>query len=168
MEKVTKIVVDPKEHTLEPKPVGGVTLPPVTSSKGVGNNALLIFVALLIVSLGLGIGTGFVFAKKGVQSGNSSVSVQSSNSVQTDKEAGINDTSAFPDTATGVLTTGGIRGEGTHHLDRSETKEKEVALSSTVINLDNFVGKKVEIRGQTISSKTSGWLMDVGKIKIVQ
>lgn len=176
MQKVTKIVVDPNEKILEPRPVNPNNL-------GIGDvlnnnmqkmmnpkkgNSLYLFTFLLVLSLGLGLGTGIVLAKKTATSGDSTVGVQTSKSVQTSTEVGINDDSAFPDSATGILQEGGIRGEGTHHLDRSASHEQDAALSSTIINLDNFVGKKVEVKGQTISSKTSGWLMDVGKVKIVQ
>ena len=59
-------------------------------------------------------------------------------------------------------------GDGTHHLVRSADASKNVYMGSTVIDLQMFVGKKVKVTGQTISSKKAGWLMDVCKIKIVE
>jgi hypothetical protein len=34
--------------------------------------------------------------------------------------------------------------------------------------LDSFVGKKVEVSGQTLAAEHAGWLMDVGRIKVIQ
>lgn len=85
---------------------------------------------------------------------------------QTAKEAGLSDTATFKDSAEGTLIEGGIAGEGTHHLERSGGASQNVYLTSTVIDLQSFVGKKVKIWGQTISAKKAGWLMDVGKIQV--
>ena len=67
-----------------------------------------------------------------------------------------------------VMVEGGKDGEGTHHLDRGLGTEKDVYLTSTVINLDDFVGKKVQIWGETISAQKAGWFMDVVKIKTIE
>ncbi len=134
------------------------------------NQSKMLPAVLVLVVLFLGVGTGFVFAKKdtSVSSTNTKTSVTSANSVDTSTEAGINDTTAFPDSAQGILAEGGIGGEGTHHLDRGMGPSKDVYLTSTVINLQNFVGKKVEVQGQTLSGKKAGWLMDVGKVKVLE
>lgn len=81
-------------------------------------------------------------------------------------EAGITDETAFPDMAEGKLEEGGINGEGTHHLVREGGVSQTVYLTSTVIDLQSFVGKNVQIWGQTLSAKQAGWLMDVGKLKV--
>ncbi|KKU47543.1 MAG: hypothetical protein UX67_C0034G0008 [Candidatus Woesebacteria bacterium GW2011_GWF2_46_8] len=78
------------------------------------------------------------------------------------------DEATFKDTAEGVLEEGGVDGEGTHHLVRSGEASQNVYLTSTVIDLQSFVGKKVQVWGQTISAREAGWLMDVGKIKVVE
>ena len=84
------------------------------------------------------------------------------------KEAGLADEATFKDTADGILEEGGVDGEGTHHLVRSGEASQNVYLTSTVIDLQSFVGKKVQVWGQTISAREAGWLMDVGKIKVVE
>ena len=134
-------------------------------------SALYVTIALVVVAALLGVGSGWVVAKKGTSSavpGQDEAGVVTKNSVSNSSEAGIDDSEQFPDTAEGILQEGGISGEGTHHLDRGLGEEKYVYLSSTVINLQNFVGKKVEVHGQTISGKKAGWLMDVGKIKVIK
>jgi hypothetical protein len=84
------------------------------------------------------------------------------------KEAGIADEATFRDTAEGILEKEGIEGEGTHHLVREGGPTKYVYLTSTVIDLEAFVGKTVTVWGETISAQTAGWLMDVGKIKVIE
>lgn len=74
----------------------------------------------------------------------------------------------FTDTATGTLVKGGINGEGTHTLQREGGKSQYAALTSSTVDLDLFVDKKVEIKGETNSSKKAGWFLDVGVIKITE
>lgn len=83
-------------------------------------------------------------------------------------EAGLADEATFRDSAEGVLKEGGVDGEGTHHLEREGGPSQNVYLTSTVIDLASFVGKKVMVWGETISAKEAGWLMDVGKVKVVE
>jgi len=84
------------------------------------------------------------------------------------EEAGIADESTFSDSAEGLLEEGGVSGEGTHHLVREGGVSQTVYLTSTVIDLESFAGKKVKVWGQTISAKKAGWLMDVGKIRVIE
>lgn len=83
-------------------------------------------------------------------------------------EAGLADESTFKDSAEGLLEEGGVSGEGTHHLVREGGISQTVYLTSTVIDLESFVGKKVTVWGQTITAKKAGWLMDVGKIRVTE
>lgn len=87
----------------------------------------------------------------------------------TSNEAGIIDEGTFEgDTVEGILEEEGIGGEGTHHLVREGGVSKYVYLTSSVIDLQSFVGKKVMVWGQTLSAKKAGWLMDVAKVKIIE
>ena len=79
-----------------------------------------------------------------------------------------NTSKTFGDSATGIVKAGGINGEGTHTLEREGGKTQHAALTSSVIDLDLFVGKKVEVKGETNDSNKAGWLMDVGSIKILE
>jgi len=133
------------------------------ASKGRGR---VVLVSFLIVLGGLGV--GYLLSR----SSSSGSRMTSEGTVApdvtiTENEAGMGDDSAFPDVAEGILVEGGIKGEGTHHLERPGGESQNVYLTSTVINLQSFVGKKVEVRGQTLSAINAGWLMDVGKIKVV-
>jgi len=84
----------------------------------------------------------------------------------TSTEAGLLDSGTKYDEATGDLKAGGIGNEGTHHLERDGGPSRYVYLTSSVIDLESFVGKKVQVWGQTIASKKAGWLMDVSKVKV--
>lgn len=86
----------------------------------------------------------------------------------TSTEAGKLDPSIKYDNAQGVLKEGGINGEGTYHLEREGGASKNVYLTSSMVDLSRFTGKKVDIWGETIASKKAGWLMDVAKIKVTE
>lgn len=129
------------------------------------SGTLFMVVASLLVVLA-GVGTGWLLSGKSfgkvTQDGGKTVTTQTDKS---NKEEGISDESEFPDTAEGTLVEGGIENEGTHHLERQGGTSQNVYLSSTVIDLQSYVGKKVKVWGQTLSGQKAGWLMDVGKIK---
>lgn len=89
--------------------------------------------------------------------------------VATSKEAGKLDPNIKYDTAEGVLEDGGLNGEGTYHLVRDGGSSKYIALTSSMVDLSAFAGKKVNIWGETLSSKRpGGWLMDVAKIQLAE
>lgn len=84
-------------------------------------------------------------------------------------EEGVKDASTFKDTATGMLSEndGKITKEGTHVLVRGDASQN-VYLTSSVVDMNKYVGKKVQVWGETFKGQTAGWLMDVGRIKVVQ
>jgi len=75
---------------------------------------------------------------------------------------------SFKDTATGTIEKGSINGEGTHILNRDGGASQRASLISSAIDLDLFVGKKVEIKGETNASTKTSWLIDVGSIKVLE
>ena len=89
--------------------------------------------------------------------------------VKTDKIVGSTDTKTFRDSTEGVLEEGGIDGEGTHHLVREEGRSDQNAyLTSSIVDLNNYVGKKIKVWGETFSAQKAGWLMDVGKVELLE
>ncbi len=145
-------------------PLSGSGLVKKFSTAGKKNNFKLIVITLAVVLAG--IGTGWLLS--GRVSSSSGSGVAAPGAKQTAKEAGLADESTFKDTAEGKLESGGISGEGTHHLVRDGGPSQYVYLTSTVIDLESFVGKKVQVWGQTNKGRKAGWLMDVGKIKVVE
>jgi len=71
------------------------------------------------------------------------------------------------DKTEGELKSGGVDGEGTHHLEKEGGPSQNVYLTSTVLDLESFVGRQVEICGETIAGKEAGWLMDVVSVKTI-
>ena len=127
-----------------------------------GSGILIAGVVLVILA---GVGTGWLLSGARV-AGTSTQDVPGA--ATGPKEAGLADEETFRDSAEGTLEEGGIAGEGTHHLVRDGGPSQNVYLTSTVIDLQSFAGKKVQVWGETIGARKAGWLMDVGKIKVVQ
>lgn len=131
------------------------------------NNTVVMVVVSLFVVLA-GVATGWMLSggsedQTGAPSGNSIPGATDSPT-----EAGIEDDDVFADTAEGELVVGSIEGEGTHYLERGAGDNKRVYLTSTVIDLESFTGKKVQVWGETIAAQNAPWLMDVGKIKVIE
>lgn len=126
---------------------------------------IILFVILLI----LGVGTGFLASKA---LGSSTVTMIGSNGKVTSTTAqkgqiyGSQDEKTFKDSAEGMLKAGGVDGEGAFHLERPGGDSQNVYLTSSVIDLSQFVGKKVKVWGQTNTAQTAGWLMDVGRLQL--
>ncbi|MCX6791832.1 MAG: hypothetical protein NT149_02235, partial [Candidatus Gottesmanbacteria bacterium] len=76
------------------------------------------------------------------------------------------DTTTFKDSAIGVIEKDGTDGEGTHQLIRDGGPSQTVTLMSSVVDLDQYVGKKVKIYGQTLAAQKAAWLMDVGRVEL--
>jgi hypothetical protein len=74
----------------------------------------------------------------------------------------------FKDTAVGVVEKNDNGGEGTHRLLREGGESQTVNLTSSVVDLEEFVGYKVEVKGETFAAQKAGWLMDVGVVKILE
>lgn len=93
--------------------------------------------------------------------------ISTSEQLETGKVYGNND-EKFKDKATGVIEKGSINGEGTHILNREGGSTQRASLISSAVDLDLFVGKKVEVKGETNASNKTSWLLDVGNIKIIE
>lgn len=157
--------------TSVPQAVGSVVKPVLKKFPGkkheVRNTVVMSLVALVVVGAGLVTGwvlSGNTIGKIGTGAGEKAAP----GAKQTQSEAGLEDESTFRDDAEGKLVAGGIDGEGTHHLEVGSDKSHWVYLTSTVIDLSSFEGKNVHVWGETISARSAGWLMDVGKVKVVE
>ncbi len=122
-------------------------------------------VVVTVVIVVAGVGTGYLLSnRKSMLAGDSSTQ----NVITTDKEVGVKDTATFSDSAKGVIQKGGLNGEGTHQLVRDGGPSQTVYLVSSIVDLDQFVDKKVEIWGQTVRAAKAAWLMDVGRVRILE
>jgi len=66
------------------------------------------------------------------------------------------------------LEAGGLDGEGTHHLIRPGGDSQTIYLTSSVVDLSLFVGRKVKVKGETFTPQNAGWFMDVGVITALE
>jgi hypothetical protein len=126
----------------------------------------MIMGSFMVVVLGI-ISGWFLSGTKQAGKSDSQTSQTSSSNKQIE-EAGIGDEKSFGSTVEGILKKGGIKGEGTHYIDRNLGESKYVYLTSSLVDLDSFIDKKVVVWGETISAKYAGWMIDVGKIKVVK
>ncbi|HZE87545.1 MAG TPA: hypothetical protein VE090_05075 [Methylomirabilota bacterium] len=142
--------------------------PPVMHSfteprkKSSSRKVFMIFVLLVV----LGIGSGFLFAKYTKATGNQII--PSIGPSMKGKTFGTNDTQTFKDTAEGKLASGGVNGEGQYHLVRPGGDSQNVYLTSSFVDLSQFVGKKIKVWGETQKAQTAGWLMDVGRVEVLE
>lgn len=58
--------------------------------------------------------------------------------------------------------------QGTHKLIRAGGESQTAYLTSSVLDLNQYIGKKVKVFGETFGSSQVGWLMDVGKVEEMQ
>ncbi len=78
------------------------------------------------------------------------------------------DTKTFKDQTEGILKVGGIGGEGAFHLVRPGGDSQNVYLTSSIVDLGSFVDRKIRVWGQTQKAQHAGWLMDVGRIEVLE
>jgi hypothetical protein len=124
---------------------------------------------LVVLVCLLGIGTGYLLSNRfGSSSEAKNISREVSESeIRKGTIVGITDEKTFKDSAEGELVKGGIDGEGSHRLERSGGESQNVYLTSSIVDLDKFVGKKVKVWGETFAAQKAGWLMDVGKLEVL-
>lgn len=123
-------------------------------------------VLLVILVLVLGITTGYFFSLGGRKSSSKITRGISQKDLVKGKEFGAKN--ASKDTAIGVLEKGGLDGEGTHRLLREGGPSQTLYLTSSVLDLDQFVGKKIQIWGETYKAQKAGWFMDLQRLKILE
>lgn len=130
-----------------------------TSQKGV---SYLIFFLILLGTVLLGGGAGYLASISGVKGAYSGIT---GNKSEGSKGVGVADKKVFPDQTEGMLREGGIEGEGSFHLERPGGESQNVYLTSSTVDLSQFLGKKIRVWGKTFQAEKAGWLMDVGYVE---
>lgn len=114
-----------------------------------------------------GLLSGFLLSQN--KSGVSSVAKNGTvTSVQKGTVVGSEDTKTFKDQAVGIIKKGGVDGEGAYHLVRPGGESQNVYLTSSIVDLSTFIDKKVKVWGQTQKAQVAGWLMDVGRVEVLE
>ncbi|MCL4366950.1 hypothetical protein M1563_02175 [Patescibacteria group bacterium] len=127
-----------------------------------------LFLVVVVASIVFGTATGYLLASSG--SKNNTSSANTTGSTTTPPSQAAQDSSTFRDFAEGVIqpiptpSDPGQYVEGTHLLVR--TGATPVTLTSSVVDLNQYNGKKVKVYGETQKALKSGWLMDVGKVEV--
>lgn len=152
------------ESTLNP--VKPTVVRKIDTSSNLKKNIVLGLISVFVVLAG--IGAGYLFSGVGKNVGSANGNTSGKSVVATENEAGAKDESKFSTTTDGVLEEGGIGGEGNYHLVRGSGPSQYAYLTSSAVDLEPFLGKKVQIWGETMSGKKAGWLIDVGKIKVME
>ncbi len=144
-----------------------ITIEEQTNMKKADKVAMVVYVVLVF----MGIGTGYLLTRQSTSSQaatNDMVQSEKVETIKSDKAAGVTDVKTFKDSAEGKIEKGGLSGEGTHKLVRDGGPSQTVYLVSSVLNMDDFEGKKVRVWGQTYAGKKAAWFMDVGKIETLE
>lgn len=129
------------------------------------DNPMRLLLGVIIVAVVLGVISGYLLSTKNNGSKVSSLST-------TTPKAPQQDTKTFRDFAEGVVkvkpqpSDPAEYAEGTHLLER--TAAVPVALTSSVVDLSKYEGKKVKVFGETQKALKEGWLMDVGKVEEIK
>jgi len=128
--------------------------------------------ALIIVALILGGGvTGFLLSGQNQLTGSITGTRVSSQQAKggAPREAGIDNPSVYKDQAQGRLEENDNKDvpEGSHRLIRPGGEDQTAYLTSSVLDLNLFLGECIEIWGETHAAQKAGWLMDVGRVKIL-
>jgi hypothetical protein len=139
------------------------------------NQAVKIII-LSIVAIGLGLGSAY-FTRgtspppdtKTTSDGQeiTAVAPEDKSTIKKGDVFGSNNEAVFKDNATGYLQAGGFEDEGSHTLMRAGGKSQYVYLTSSVTDLDKFIGMEIRVWGETFRGEKAGWLMDVGRVEVV-
>lgn len=142
---------------------------PMPSNSNIKNTMANILLSLVVVAAGIGSGWGLskVVAKPAEQSPEEKAMVDSQ-TIKVGDIYGNKEVNGFRDSAEGVLLDGGIEGEGSHRLLRPGGKTQTVYMTSSVIDLDPFIDHKVKVWGETFAAQKANWLMDVGRVEVVE
>jgi hypothetical protein len=132
--------------------------PPKTEKRTIYIALGVVFAILMCA----GIGTGYLLASPG----KGTITIGGQTISGGGKTFGSTDTKTFTDTAVGTIEKDGISGEGTHKLVREGGPSQTACLVSSVLDLDEFVGKKVKVQSKTMAAKKCPWFMDVGSIEL--
>ena len=125
------------------------------------------FIIFLVVSILLGMGSGYLFSRS-TNTLQSSTGSSGGSQLAKGTVEGSDDLKTFKDSVEGVLVEGGIEGEGQFHLVRPGGESQNVYLTSSTVDLSKYLKRKVKVNGQTQKAQTAGWLMDVGRVEILQ
>lgn len=168
--------IEQKKEDPTPAPEPAELVKDFNSEKEVKNNMKqkVLISGLIILTILLGVATGYALALK--KTGNLAYikeaglkrNLEEGEEIGKGTKVGMADEKTFRDNTEGKLEKGGVNGEGSHHLVRPGGESQNVYLTSSVIDLDQFTGREVKVWGETFAAQKAGWLMDVGKLEVLE
>jgi len=130
--------------------------------------AKIVPLLLIIVLIGAGIFTGLMLTSVNKSKASQGNVLSAENLAPEIKE---NFSQTFKDEAEGVVEKNDDfekYAQGPWKLIRTGGESQTAYLTSSVMDLDEFVGKKVKVYGETFGSDQVSWLMDVGKVEVIE
>lgn len=149
---------------------GGLLRRMPTSARSFDLKKNLIPAAAIVVIILAGIGSGYVLANRRSTGPTTETELTGgAKAIQGPDEVGIKDEEVFRDTAQGRIKVNDNEKvlEGSHILIRPGGESQTANLTSSVLDLNQFVDKCVQVWGETFASQEAGWLMDVGRVKVL-
>jgi hypothetical protein len=137
-----------------------------TNSKSNVLGILMPVVVILLIIIS-GAATGYFLATGSIGGSSAKMIAGGEKAVSGPDEMGLKDEEQFPDKAQGKIEVkkSDEVAEGSHLLIRPGGEDQTAYLTSSVVDLDQFKGKCVEVWGETFSAQAAGWFMDVGYVK---
>jgi len=127
----------------------------------------IIPIVLVLIIIALGVFSGLVWASRAKNAAEKAKPAVEEGQLSGQQKISFNQT--FSNEAEGTIEKNDKLdkyGQGTHRLIRPGGESQTAYLTSTVLDLDQYVGKKVKVFGETFGSSQVGWLMDVGKVEV--
>jgi|SRR3989338_8750089 len=157
--------INPSIESPKPQPRSNLLLRAVPKRENLGKFLPIIIVVVVVAA---GIFSGLVFSSR-----NKNAKSQAKAAIDEEQLTGEQKQSfaqTFRDEAEGTVEKNDFKeyAQGTHKLIRPGGESQTAYLTSSVLDLDQYVGKKVKVYGETFGSSQVGWFMDVGKVEVVQ
>lgn len=126
---------------------------------------VLLPIVIVIILISAGVFSGLVLASR---SKNAQLTTGAAKGEELPEEVKQAFAQTFKDEAEGIIEKNDKfeeTAQGQWKLVRPGGESQTAYLTSSVLDLNNYVGKKVKVFGETFSSSQVGWLMDVGKVE---
>jgi len=124
------------------------------------------FIVVVIVALGIGTGLVASSVQKAKAQNHQAKSIEEEE-LSPEQQQSFSQT--FRDEAEGIIEKNDdfdTYAQGPWKLIRTGGESQTAYLTSSVMDLDEYIGKKVKVYGETFGSGQVSWLMDVGKVEV--
>lgn len=172
-EEISQNQISANELTEDQTPAEALSVKPLAFSEdetAMKKKAKKITTIICVLALVAGVGTGFgvrQLQRQQTSSANESIQPVAGDNIKEGDVFGMTNTEIFKDTVIGYLEVGGLNGEGSHKLLRPGGESQTVYLTSSATDLDKLAGMEVKVWGETYKGQQVGWLMDVGRVEVV-